>query len=125
LKTAIAQAVNPSANAFPIRPPIATNPLARARPTVPNHEPTNRVIAGYAPASANPHAIRTITKAANPCTHPVIAVHTDHNTTYVTNIRRGPNRSAIQPAGICPNAYAKKKDDITDPTSAFPNAISF
>ena len=75
----MAPAVSNKAIELPTRPPNVTTLLARARWLKGNQREISNPLDGYAPASAKPHAQRTITKASSPVIKPVNAVQSDHS----------------------------------------------
>ena len=67
-----------------------------------NHGCIARVVMGKVPLAPSPVTKRSPNNDANPPPKPISRVAADQNGTSVEITRRGPNRSASQPDGICP-----------------------
>ena len=63
---------------------------------------------------------------SRPLVQAVIAVMSDQNDTIASNTFFGPKRSASQPPGICPTAYAQANAENTRPMSILlnPNSLA-
>ena len=111
-------AVSFCVSAPPSNAVITARPKALPRQSDGSQRENTRDKPGKTPASPAPNRNRTTSSDTKPPVNPVIAVSSDHHTTTRVSIRRGPNRSASQPAGISSIAYANVKALKTKPICA-------